>query len=350
MPSPTVREKPKAIDLFSGCGGLSLGLRQAGFSVIGAIDLDPLATSTYRMNHKAAEVIEQDIGAVDPRSVMAKLGLKEGELDLLAGCPPCQGFSTLRTLNGRKSIDEPMNDLIFDFSRFIKAFRPKTVMVENVPGLTRDARLVRFTKSLAALGYKYRFDVFDAADYGVPQRRRRMILLAALAERPDFARPASKRVTVRSAIEELPLPGWANDPAHDYPVARATRVVELIKQVPKDGGSRTDLGSHAQLPCHQKSDGFSDVYGRMSWSAPSPTITGGCINPSKGRFLHPQQDRAITVREAALLQGFPRTYKLDMSRGRYPAAQMIGNAFPPQFAARHAKVLHAIVANSRADH
>ena len=245
MPSPTVREKPKAIDLFSGCGGLSLGLRQAGFSVIGAIDLDPLATSTYRMNHKAAEVIVQDIGAVDPWSVMAKLGLKEGELDLLAGCPPCQGFSTLRTLNGRKSIDEPMNDLIFDFSRFIKAFRPKTVMVENVPGLTRDARLVSFTKSLAALGYKYRFDVFDAADYGVPQRRRRMILLAALAERPDFARPARKRVTVRSAIEELPLPGWANDPAHDYPVARATRVAELIKQVPKDGGSRTDLGSHA---------------------------------------------------------------------------------------------------------
>lgn len=349
MPLASTRDKPKAIDLFSGCGGLSLGLRQAGFSVVGAVDLDPLASSTYRMNHKSAEVIEQDIATVDPLELMKRFKLAAGELALLAGCPPCQGFSTLRTLNGCKTIDEPMNDLIVHFSRFIRAFRPKTVMVENVPGLTRDTRLVSFTRSLAAMGYKYRFAVFDAADFGVPQRRRRMILLAALTEQPNFASFVKKRASVRSVIEQLPFPGLADDPAHDYPVDRAPHVMELIRKIPKDGGSRTDLGSQAQLPCHRKSDGFKDVYGRMSWSSPSPTITGGCINPSKGRFLHPQQDRAITVREAALLQGFPRKYKLDMSRGRYRAAQMIGNAFPPQFAARHAKVLHAIVVNSRAD-
>lgn len=117
----------------------------------------------------------------------------------------------------------------------------------------------------------------------------------------------------------------------------------IIRKIPKDGGSRGQLGREAQLACHRKCDGFNDIYGRMSWEKPAPTITGGCINPSKGRFLHPEQDRAITLREAALLQGFPRTYKFDMSKGRYPAAQMIGNAFPPAFAARHAKVLHGIV-------
>jgi len=340
------KAKPKAIDLFCGCGGLSLGLRKAGFSVVAGIDADPLASSTYRLNHKSALVVEDDISRVDPQRLMEQLGLRPGELALLAGCPPCQGFSSLRTLNGGRDVEEPMNDLIFQFGRFIRCFRPKTIMIENVPGLATDARLVAFCRALAAMGYKYRFKVFDAADFGVPQRRRRMILLAARSVRPDFAEKAQKQVTVRDAIAALPRPGNSDDPAHNYTVSRAAHVAKLISRVPKDGGSRTSLGKSAQLPCHQKCDGFKDVYGRMSWSAPSPTITGGCINPSKGRFLHPEQNRAITLREAAILQGFPRDYKLDLSRGRYPTAQMIGNAFPPVFAARHAKLLYAIAVHS----
>lgn len=338
--------KPKAIDLFCGCGGLSAGLRDAGFSVAGAIDVDRLASDTYKMNHRSTVVLRQSVVDVDPEELMAALGMKPGELGLLAGCPPCQGFSKLRTLNGRKDVEEPMNDLIFQFTRFLKVFKPKTVMIENVPGLVDDDRLTRFRGSLSRAGYKSRVGVFDAADFGVPQRRRRMILMAALSERPEFAPPEFERATVRSAIAALPPPGDADDPAHDYPVARAPHVQELISRVPKDGGSRSSLGKDAQLPCHRKCDGFNDVYGRMSWSEPSPTITGGCINPSKGRFLHPEQDRAITIREAALLQGFPRDYKLDMSRGRYPTAQMIGNAFPPKFAARHAAMLRSIISRS----
>lgn len=346
-PSPAAsrsirRRRPIAIDLFSGCGGLSLGLKTAGFSIAAAVDSDPLACSTYRMNHRT-RLLEQDIRTVEPSDLMAQLGIEEGDLDLLAGCPPCQGFSTLRTLNGRKAIDEPMNDLVFQFSRFIAAFKPRAVMVENVPGLARDDRLARFRRMLSAMGYKSRIDVFDAADFGVPQRRRRMILIAARTTKPEFAGPAKRRRTVRSAIADLPLPAVAEDPAHNYPAKRAPHVMAIIRKIPKDGGSRGQLGREAQLACHRKCDGFNDIYGRMSWEKPSPTITGGCINPSKGRFLHPEQDRAITLREAALLQGFPRTYKFDMSKGRYPAAQMIGNAFPPAFAARHAKVLHAIV-------
>lgn len=335
--------KLKAVDLFSGCGGLSLGLRRAGFSVVGAVDADSLASSTYRMNHTALAVIEDDIQQVDPKVFMERLGLGPGDLDLLAGCPPCQGFSTLRTFNGGKDIVDPMNDLIFQFLRFVRVFRPKTLMVENVPGLIHDDRLRRFSKSLSGMGYKQRVQVLDAADYGVPQRRRRMILLAAKSEKPEFAAPSLKRATVRGALAGLAKPGESADDAHDYRVKRAPHVSSLISKIPKDGGSRMSLGVEAQLPCHQKCEGFWDIYGRMAWAEPSPTITGGCINPSKGRFLHPEEDRAITVREAALLQGFPKGYKLDMSRGRYPAAQMIGNAFPPEFAARHAKVLRDIL-------
>ena len=117
----------------------------------------------------------------------------------------------------------------------------------------------------------------------------------------------------------------------------------LIRRIPKDGGSRTDLPTDEQLKCHQRLDGFRDVYGRMAWRKPAPTITGGCINPSKGRYIHPEEDRAITLREAALLQGFPKTYYFDMSQGRYPAAQMIGNAFPPKFAEHHARAIYELL-------
>jgi DNA (cytosine-5)-methyltransferase 1 len=342
------KRKPKAIDLFSGCGGLSLGLHQAGFHVVGAVDADELASSTYKMNHPDTMVIHQDIRTVDPTKLMKKLRLKPGRLALLAGCPPCQGFSTLKTLNGRKTIDDPMNDLIFEFVRFIRAFQPKTIMIENVPALADDPRLVKFGKTLAAFGYRFRFDVFDAADFGVPQRRRRMILLAAKGERPEFAKPARNRATVTAAIRHLPRPALSADPAHNHVVRRADHVMALIKQIPVNGGSRKSLGESAQLACHKKVEGFTDVYGRMAWAAPAPTITSGCINPSKGRFLHPRQHRAITLREAALLQGFPETYKLDLTRGIYPAALMIGNAFPPQFAKRHAQRLHAIVTRGSA--
>lgn len=236
-----------------------------------------------------------------------------------------------------------MNDLVFEFCRFIKALKPRAIMVENVPGLATDPRLLRFTRSLAAFGYKYRFGVFDAADYGVPQRRRRMILVAAQTMRPEFGTPLKRRKTVRSALAKIVSPASTNDPLHNHPVSRAPHVMDLIRKIPRDGGSRAQLGKDAQLPCHRKCDGFKDIYGRMHWDQPSPTITGGCINPSKGRFLHPEEDRAITLREAALLQGFPAGYKFDMSKGKYPTAQLIGNAFPPAFAARHARALRDLL-------
>lgn len=337
------KQKLTAIDLFSGCGGLSQGLKEAGFSIVAAIEADPLAMSTYAMNHPGTHRHLGDITKVSATQFMHDLRMEPGELDLLAGCPPCQGFSTLRTMNGSNDVVDPMNDLVFEVTRFAHAFRPRALMIENVPGLMEDERFETMTTRLNRLGYKWSANVFDAADFGVPQRRRRMILIATRGAEPQFASPDARRRTVADAIRKLSDPQRSRDPLHNYKVSRTKHVAKLIAQIPKDGGSRASLAPSKQLECHKRHDGFHDIYGRMSWLKPGPTITGGCINPSKGRFLHPESNRAITLREAALLQGFPADYKFDTSRGIYPTAQMIGNAFPPPFAARHATVLRKTI-------
>lgn len=325
-----------AFDLFSGCGGLTLGLRQAGFKVVGAADIDALAVETYRANHSGVKVWETDVCTLTVSEVRSRLKLKRGEFDLLAGCPPCEGFSSMRTLNGARQIEDSRNDLVFEFLRFVRELLPKAIMMENVPGLAGDERMVRFWKELHRLGYEGEHQVLDAADYGVPQRRRRMILLAGRYGPMDFVREDEGKVTVEHAIGALPPSGESGDPLHDLPENRTKRIRDLIRSIPTDGGSRTDLADEHQLACHRRCDGFKDVYGRMAWHEVAPTITGGCSNPSKGRFLHPVQHRAITLREAALLQSFPADYYFSLRRGKFPAAELIGNALPPKFIRRHA--------------
>jgi len=328
-----------AVDLFAGCGGLTHGLKAAGFRVLAAVENDGKAAEAYRANHPEAVMYEADIGLVNPRVLMRGLALRKGSLDLLAGCPPCQGFSSMRTLNGSRVVVDEKNELVFAFLNFALAMRPKTVLMENVPALARDSRLTRVQGELERAGYKCRVKVLDAADYGVPQRRRRMLLTASrmgAIEPPD---PVEERKTVRDAIEALPQPGLSGDPLHDLPVRRSSSVLDMIRMIPKDGGSRSDLGPERQLACHRRCNGFKDVYGRMKWDDVAPTITSGCINPSKGRFLHPEEDRAITLREAALLQGFSPDYQFPVHRGRYPLAELIGNAIPAEFVRRQAEAL-----------
>lgn len=328
-----------AIDLFSGAGGLSQGLVDAGFKVVGAVENDSLAAETYEANHRGVRLWTDDIRLLDPRDVMRELGLEPGQLDLLAGCPPCQGFSTLRTRHQARSVHDERNNLVDDFVDFVEAMLPKTIMLENVPNLAKDERLDRILHRLDALGYYAGRDVaqvFNAADFGVPQRRRRMILITSSFGPIDHASPDPKRVTVHDAFAGLKTAGTSGDVLHDYPQRRSERVGQLISLVPHDGGSRRDLCDEWQLACHQRSDGFKDVYGRMAWFKPAPTITTGCFNPSRGRFLHPKEDRNITMREAACLQGFPPEYFFSIRRGISGVAKLIGNAFPPTFAERHA--------------
>ncbi len=330
--------KPKAIDLFAGAGGLTQGLKDAGFSVVAAVEIDGLAVNTYRQNHRRVRIYENDLNQVDPLTMLGDLGLAPGELDLLAGCPPCQGFSTMRTRNGGKRVRDPKKkDLVLTFLRFATVIRPKVVMMENVPGLENDQRFAKLRGELGLLGYDNIFyAVRNARDFGVPQRRKRLILIASRVGVISLPEASKNCLSVRDAIGGLPPAGRSGDPLHDFPERRSAHVLELIRDIPHDGGSRADLGKDRQLECHKRTNGFKDVYGRMKWDAVAPTITGGCFNPSKGRFLHPVEDRNITMREAALLQGFPPTYKFDSDAGKQAIALMIGNALPPEFIRQHA--------------
>ncbi len=331
--------RPTAIDLFAGMGGLTQGLREAEFSVVGAVERSELAAKTFEANHRKTRIWTCDILDLSPSKVLRELGLKPGDLDLLAGCPPCQGFSSLTTRNGNRSVEDDRNELVFQFSRYAKGLRPRALMLENVPGLAEDERLERLEAQLESLGYSLVSTVLDVADYGVPQRRRRLILLGGLGWTPSLGRKIRVQPTVRSVIGELAEPGNSDDELHDLPERRSRRIKNLIRAIPHDGGSRSSLSTRRQLACHRKFNGFRDVYGRIAWDGPAPTITSGCVNPSKGRFLHPEQDRALTLREAALLQGFHDRYMVSLERGKYAAAELIGNALPPTFARRHVRAL-----------
>jgi DNA (cytosine-5)-methyltransferase 1 len=338
---------PTAIDLFCGCGGMTLGLKLARFRVLGAVDIDPLSTESYLLNHPTVPVWTTDIRDLGCSEVMDALCLEPGELDLLAGCPPCQGFSSLRTLNGSRRVRDRRNDLVLDFFRFVAGLLPKTVMMENVPGLKGDRRFSRLCRDLKNLGYETDDAVLDAASFGVPQRRRRLILIGGRYGPVGLASANGVSATVKEAIGALPAAGRSQDPLHDVSENRSAEVQALIKKIPHNGGSRTDLPASSQLQCHIRCDGFKDVYGRIAWDDVAPTITSGFVNPSKGRFLHPEADRTITLREAALLQSFPRKYRISLRRGKYPAAALIGNALPPDFVKPHAKHIAAYLRAAR---
>jgi DNA (cytosine-5)-methyltransferase 1 len=229
-------KRPTAIDLFSGCGGLTLGLKQAGFHVIGAVEIDALAVETYRSNHRRTKVWHTDIRKLKGFQIRKQLGLRRGELDLLAGCPPCQGFSSMRTLNGNRKIEDERNDLVFDYLRLVKELLPKAVMMENVPGLATDPRMIRILAVLKGLGYYIKDDsvrVLGVGKYGVPQLRRRMLLLTGRFGVVSFAPDTATVPTVREWIGDLPKAGNSGDPLHDLPERRNERVMSFIKSVPR---------------------------------------------------------------------------------------------------------------------
>jgi len=343
-----MRKKPVAVDLFCGVGGLTYGLKQAGFDVIGAVENDTVSVVSYKANHKKTVVWDRDIRKLRVSVVKRMLKLGKGELDLLAGCPPCQGFSTLVTKNGCYLVDDPRNNLIYDFLRFVRGLMPRVIMLENVPDLVKTTRFRRFQKQLKDLGYVCKFKILNAAEFGVPQRRKRLVLLAGRGMEIEFAPTARVQYTVRNAFSRLNAKRAKSDPLHDTRSNRTERIQRLIQKVPKNGGSRTEIRGLPQLRCHRHFDGFYDIYGRMSWDDIAPTITSGCINPSKGRFLHPRKNRPITLREAALLQSFPSTYQISLCGGKYKAAAIIGNAFPPEFARRQAIVIKRYLISSLA--
>lgn len=331
------------MDLFCGAGGLTVGLQNAGFKVLAGVEISEPAIETYAMNHKGHKIFASDIRELSPELVLKELGIAKGELDLLAGCPPCQGFSTHRTRNRNASVEDFRNDLVFEFVRFVKAMLPKTIMMENVPGLAKDQRMKKVVDDLAKIGYIFdekTIIVRDAADYGVPQRRKRMIMNASRLGTIQPPDKVLKKRTVRDAISGLKEVGFSNDKLHDIITKRSDKVKKIISLIPKNGGSRSDIPKKYWLACHlRRPNSYQDVYGRMAWDEVAPTITGGCHQPSKGRYLHPDKDRGITLREAALLQTFPINYKFSFRNGKDSVALMIGNALPPEFIRRQAEMI-----------
>ena len=329
-----IRREYLAIDLFSGAGGVTEGLKQAGFHMISAVENNRLAVNTYMKNHPEVFLWEESIENIKIGQFMDVLGIEPGEIDLLAGCPPCQGYSSLRTLNGSREIVDKRNSLVFEFVRFADGLKPKVIMMENVPELAQDHRMDKIISILNEIGYYSEREnilkILNAEDFGVAQRRKRMILMSGMMGAIDFPKPNKEKLFVQDIISDLPPAGQSGDPLHDYPERRSKRILDIISRIPRDGGSRLDLAEKYQLDCHKNCDGFKDVYGRMKWDDVAPTITSGCTNPSKGRFLHPEENRAITLREAALLQSFPIEYYFSLDRGKTGASSLIGNALPPK--------------------
>lgn len=330
-----------AVDLFAGAGGLTAGFKAAGASVLAAVEMAPMASATFAENHPEVMLFAEDIRNVNPSELLQLLDLGPGELGVIAACAPCQGFSTL----GPNRPDDPRNDLVMKVLDFVAVTRPLAVVFENVPQLAKDARFLKFVTRLRALGYGVHFEFYDAADFGVPQRRRRLVLIAIgglsdtevtrLAQELQTAEAESARITVRQVFSAIgPIDN--GDPLH---VSRAYpgNVLERIRAIPKDGGGRHDLPDELWLQCHRTlGRRATSTYGRMRWDDVAPTLTTRCTSPSCGRFLHPQEDRAITLREAAALQTFPiqdgDQPSYQFVGGRMSIEAQIGNAVPVRFA------------------
>jgi len=330
-----MKQKKFAIDLFSGCGGLTQGLKDAGFTVIAAVESDESVSKVYRLNHSSTKIYSGDIRKLNPAKIKKDFPIETSPLHLLAACPPCQGFSSLRRNNRKQSAFDKRNALIMEFVRYVRALKPLCIMLENVPGLENYYLFKKAVSELKEMGYSLTKATLDVVNYEVPQNRERLIVLGSLIGEPAIASARKTKRTVRQQIGSLPHPRKTKDTLHKMVMHHTARIIELIQHIPKNGGSRKSLPKRLQLKCHQsKKAGFCDVYGRLRWDDSSVTITGGCLSPSKGRFLHPTQDRAITPREASLLQTFPPDYQFlseDFVIQKDKLALMIGNALPPRF-------------------
>lgn len=322
----------EAVDLFCGVGGLTCGLRSAGITVRAGYDIDPACAYPYEENNKAK--FELKSVAELTGAEIAKW-YSPGAIRLLAGCAPCQPFSTLANTVAEK--DEAKWGLLGEFARLVRELQPELVTMENVPRVTNHAPYVEFIETLKSLSYDVDAKRVRCADYGIPQERRRFVLIASRLGPIKLRKPLpGEAKTVRDAIGHLPkLASGETDKSDSLHKARSLSPINLQRvRASKPGGTWEDWPVDLRAPCHQAESGasFRSVYARMSWDRPAPTMTTQCFNFGTGRFGHPEQDRAISLREAAILQSFPDDYKFvspDVPVHFSTVGRMVGNAVPP---------------------
>ncbi|AQZ51947.1 DNA cytosine methyltransferase [Martelella mediterranea] len=326
------------VDFFCGCGGTSAGLRAAGMNIVAGIDIDAQAGQTYASNFPTARFLMKDIQTFDPSELQSILGGYQGKL-LFAACAPCQPFTKQHT---HKKVGDNRRQLLDHFHKFVRDLSPDYLLLENVPGLQKiastDGPLGRFVALLKELKYSFDIKVISSQDYGVPQIRKRLVLIASKVG--DIRVPVATHdgseerpyLTVWDCIGDLP-PIEAGGIHHSVPNHQAANLSDLnkerIRNTPINGG-RMDWPADLGLRCHQGHSGHTDVYGRMSKDRPASALSTRCISLSNGRYGHPTQDRAISVREAARLQTFPDDFQFQGTL--ISMARQIGNAVPVKLA------------------
>lgn len=345
-----INNKLKAIDFFCSGGGMSFGLQQAGISVIAGIDFDPECKETYEANIKGAKYIIADVAKLKEKDLLKEIDIKRNDDDLiLVGCSPCQYWTIIRT---DKNKSQKSKNLLHEFHRFIKYYNPGYVVVENVPGILnkhKESGLDKFVNELEKQGYTVHYEVVNLNKYGVPETRKRFSLIAnRITDKEIFPKPNNSCPTVADFIGEKNgfkkvLAGHKDDSRFRHTVAGLSDAnIKRLKMTPKNGGTRHAWANTSlQIDAYKKKNGnvsFSDTYGRMSWDKPAPTITTKFFSISNGRFAHPEENRAISLREGATLQTFPKAYKF-IGNSVATIARMIGNAVPPFFAKQIGKTI-----------
>ena len=343
-PSLDIRMPVKVFDLFCGCGGTSAGLRAAGMEIAFGLDNDPDAGRTFRVNFPEASYVCEDIKHLATHVLDEIVGSFPSHPLLFSACAPCQPFSQQR--RGSVPRNDERSGVLSHFLRIVERYRPEFLFIENVPGLGKRTVglnvLEPLTQAFGRLGYLISSDVIRSQDYGVPQRRARLVLLASrlfpVSFPPKTHGPGSRHpqyATVRDCISWLPQISAGEkhpDILNHHSAGLSQLNLKRINSTPSGGGWR-DWPAELVPRCHRFGfSGYSDVYGRLRWDAPAPALTTRCISYSNGRFGHPQQDRAISVREAALLQTFPSSFVFTGSLTAQ--ARQVGNAVPSLLAQR----------------
>lgn len=321
----------KVVDLFCGAGGLTHGLEIAGLDVVAGIDLEGACRVAYESNN-SARFIEKDISLVSKEDI--DTFFSGADIRVLAGCAPCQPFS--KYTQGKDKKNDKKWPLLYEFERLIKEVKPEIVTMENVPDVTKHSVYDDFYNSLRSMGYYIWADKVECVEYGIPQNRVRHVLLASklaplMLVKPDTYTP----LTVKECIGNLPMLNAGQTDPND-PLHKASKLSEInLKRImhSKPGGTWRDWPPELVASCHarESGQGYASVYGRMEWDKPSPTITTLCYGFGNGRFGHPEQNRALSLREAALLQTFPKNYVFCTSEkgiSMKSVGRMIGNAVP----------------------